>query len=337
MFRYRPSERKTPREDYFTEIFASTLEKYDALKTAFICHLISDDDIQAADIQTQKNFHGRRVDVYVEARDVKERRHVLIIENKIDAPQGPDQLATYMGLLEQEQNTDSKTLVYITKRSENPVFKNQPDSVQFKHIKWFEVYNWIKCWAETPDNGDATAGDVLAEFLTLMEDWSMGGNINAAAMRAAVRYHDSLNSGWRLVEEMIDPAWGESGIDAVIGETSGRWKYNYWSIWMSSPEIVRFRNALISMGFRFDRRDADWNVDETELPSAAITIKGENPDVFPRPSRKWQKGPVDGMDSDDLWVKQISGKPRHGESLCEFYRKFFLKAFVELREVMANE
>ena len=133
IFRYRQSDGRTPREDYFTEILADVLEKHEALGTAFVGYLTSCNDIQRIDIQTQKRFGDaqRRPDVYVTARDSTNGRHVLIVENKIDALEGKNQLRDYMRLLAQEENAESRTLVYIT-RSSRPDFDEKSDSCRIQ-------------------------------------------------------------------------------------------------------------------------------------------------------------------------------------------------------------
>lgn len=344
LFWYRQSEGKTPKEDYVTETLVAILEKVEGLKVSFVKYLICGEgneglEVERVYLQTQKTFWDvrRRPDIYVEAREVERKRHLLFIENKIDAPEGVRQLDDYMKLLKNERTATSRTLVYITRRSQKPDNKNIPSNVRFIHLRWFEVYNWLKRWNESQSSDGVVGRSLLTEFLTLMEDWHMGGEIDAASLRAAVRYHGSLNSGWRLVEEMIDPAWSESDIDSAVGKTSGNWIYNTWACWQTSPKIQKFSDVRIAMGFRFGRQDDEWNVDEIELPSAAVTIKGSSEVDFPRPSRKWKKGPLEGMDTDDLWIRQVSEKPSHGESMCEFYREFFLSAFAELRKVIAEK
>lgn len=136
---------------------------------------------------------------------------------------------------------------------------------------------------------------------------------------------------------MIDPAWSESVIDSAVGKTCGNWIYSTWACWQTSPKSRKFSDVRIAMGFRFDRQDEEWNVNEIELPTAAVTIKGSTEVDFPRPSRKWKKGTLEGMDADDLSIRQISEKPSHGKSVCEFYREFFLSAFAELRKAMAKK
>ena len=346
IFRYRPSAGRTPREDYFTELFASVLEKCEYLETTIIGKLISCNNITRVKLQTQKHFSslGRRVDLYVTAWDGNGQRRVLVIESKLDSVAGENQLPDYIELLAQDDGAHSRTLAYITKNSEDPGIselecQGRQSNVTFKHLKWHQVYKWIEECVEELEGPNLTWEGLLKEFLALMEDWNMGGPISARSMRAALVYHNSLGSGARLVQELIDPAWLESGIDDVFGDTAGNWSYDYRSSWQTSSGLVDYGGARIAMGFRFDRRDEVWNVDEVELPSAVVTIKrGGNADDFPRPSKKWKRGYVLGMHEDHRWVRQISGPPpRHGESLEEFYLGFFLKAFTEIRDVLAAD
>ena len=343
IFRYRPSAGRTPREDYFTELFASVLEKCGYLGTTIIGKLICCDNITKVTLQTQKHFSslGRRVDLYVTAWDGNGQRHVLVVESKLDSVEGENQLYDYIDLLAQDDGAHSRTLAYVTKKSEDPGIselecQGRQKNVTFRHLKWSQVYGWIRERVEGLDEPNLTWEGLLKELLALMEDWNMGGPISARSMRAAVIYHNSLNSGERLFE-LINSAWDES-LDAAV---PGRFTYpDYHYVWQTSPGLANYGGAKISMGFLFDRRDGEWNVDEVELPSAAVTIRSGAVDgnSFPRPSGKWKPRAVPGIYDNDLWVRQISGPPpRHGESLEEFYRDFFFQAFTEIRNVLAAD
>ena len=117
IFRYRQSESKSPSEDYFTETFVAVLEECKPLCTAFIEWLIGRENIERGNIktvliETQKTFAEGRPDIWVEVRDNADRRHVAIVENKIDARQGENQLSNYASILEGKRSVESRTLVY---------------------------------------------------------------------------------------------------------------------------------------------------------------------------------------------------------------------------------
>ena len=341
IFRYRESAGRTPREDYFTELFASVLEKCEYLGTAIVEKLIDCNNVTKVVPEAQKNFINsrRRADMYATAWEGRQK-HVLVIESKLDSVADENQLADYIGLLAaQDEDANSRTLVCITKKFEAlnvPVLNELHPNVTFKHLKWSQVYGWIRECVEELEGPNLTWEGLLKELLALMEDWNMGGPISARSMRAALVYHNFLGSGARLVQELIEPAWRDSGNDGVLGPTEGNWRRYYPNGWQNSPGLDNYGRARIGMGFRFDRRDDVWDVDKMELPSAAVTISGgdEGGIPFPQPSEEWEEGPVPGMDDDDQWVRQTSQPPRHGESLEDFYHAFFLQAFTEIRNVL---
>lgn len=283
-------------------------------------------------------FPRRRVDLYVRARDRVGQTHVLIVESKLDSTQRDHQLSNYIELLAQEQSAASRTLVYITRGAEQldaSALENPQPSVNFRHLRWFRIYEWIQECSTTLNERDTVWRGILDELKALMEDWNMDGTISARHLRAALVYHNSLDLGARLVTEIIDRAWDESKINTVLESTTGRWVYDYPNCWQTSPALAAFGGIRISMGFRFDRRDATWNVDELELPSAAVLIFGNDPDAIERPSEKWQEGPLEGMGGGDLWAREISRRPpRYGAPVDEFYSRFFVRAFKELRRTM---
>ena len=166
-----------------------------------------------------------------------------------------------MRLLEREPDADSRTLVYITRHS-RPDFDKKSDHAKFQYRYWFEVCGWIRKWIGTSENAHAGDGELLGELLKLMEDWRMNGNITAGDLRAAVIYHTSLHGGQSLLE-IVDQAWNESGIQDVLGETTGKWSYNYFKCWEYSPKIDRF-GVRIGMGYWFDRGDPAWNATQLE-------------------------------------------------------------------------
>ena len=118
-------------------------------------------------------------------------------------------------------------------------------------------------------------------------------------------------------------------------ETNGKWYTYLVDVWRYSSKLTEYGDAQIGMGFQFDRRDEVWNVDEMELPSAAVVVYGPDAADFP-PPKGWEKGPVLGWDPPYIWVRQIEDHPQYGESLEEFYLKFFRKAFKELHRVLTR-
>lgn len=336
IFRYRQREQRTPREDYFTETFVAVIEKYDELRIALAAWLAEVEGIRSVRIETQRDFavvdngNPRRPDVWMEAKDAQDARHWIIVENKIDSGEGENQLADYAKILEAQSGLKSKTLVYITKYTSETESCSR-DGVKFKHLRWPKIYDFVQ-----KRNNHRELG---VELLRLMEDWRMDGNLSAASLRAMV-VSINYEVGGRLVE-LQNEAWISSGLANIIdGDKLGtkRWvvKLERGEQWIGG--IPGYGIALW-MGFRFDRRDKDWDVECIEFPSPfiAVTPDGKNKEYGERivnPSKHWT-GPVEDW-IDYKWIRQpAEGEiPHLGKSLEEFYKMFFHEAFVELKQAL---
>ena len=273
IFRYRQSDAKTPSEDYFTETFVAVLEGCEPLRAAFIEWLIgpknmNGQSIKAVRIQTQRTFAEGRPDVWVDVLDTADKRHVAIVENKIDASQGENQLSDYAGILERNRRVESRTLVYLTKHSEEPNFRRR-ENICFKHRRWFDVYRVL---AEVQRTAAPACGDLGSELLKLMEDWNMDGILSAAHLRAGVIYIDAGVE--QTLHNAQNEAWVESRIDEFLKGLwmpDKNWDYRSGPGAQISPPIMPY-GVRLKMAYRFDRHDADWDVNELELPSPAVTL-----------------------------------------------------------------
>ena len=355
IFRYRQSEHSTPRENYFTETFVEVLERYEPLRIAFVALLLDRDNVERENIETvhmetQKSFkilgNTRIPDIWVQARDGAGKRHILIIENKIDSDVIRQQLFDYADILERERGAKSRTLVCITKNSVEPDFLEairqdtlNRENVDFQPRKWFEVYRKLD---QEHQPSDECVGDMGNELLRLMEDWNMNGTLSAAHLRAAVT---CIGDGvGRRLRAILDDAWYESGIHDYLADqwAHNQWSYRYDRARFKSPPINGYQVRL-QYGFRYDRRDEYWDVDRLELPSPVVTVYPE-PNVqrdleLPQRPENWETGPVEGWSKLGLWTRQpIPGNmPRLGEPLDEYYKNFFLVAFGELMNALEGD
>ena len=167
IFRYRQREHSTPRENYFTETFVAVLETNEPLCIAFVASLIDNKDVERENIttvrmETQRSFNipggFRRPDIWMQAQDGAGKRHVLIVENKIDSEVVRQQLADYAEILERKQGAESRTLVCITKNSVEPDVLGairqdieSRENIHFVPLKWFEVYGELNKEHQPPD------------------------------------------------------------------------------------------------------------------------------------------------------------------------------------------
>ena len=123
----------------------------------------------------------------------------------------------------------------------------------------------------------------------------MDGTLSAAHLRSGVTWMGA-DVGQRLCGAQNE-AWSESGIDTYLNgktEPGAKWQYRYVSGWQMSPAIQPY-GVRLWMGFRFDRRDPDWDVDNLELPCPVVTLGpyGQRNKKLPKPPKGWD-GPCGG-------------------------------------------
>ena len=206
LFTYRPRVGRITKEDFFTEALAGVLQANDELHKGFVNWLIHPHKVDSVHVATQKTLSsGDRIDIWIEAlSDCRRNRHVIAIENKIDAAVVKDQLDRYKSQLQLETTANTRTLVCAT-RYERASVEPSP-VVAFKQICWNEVADWFKEWRlQQPEQHHEPGGTLVNELLSLMEDWKMEIHLTADDLSAATRHRTSVEG--HLIQ-LLDEVWG---------------------------------------------------------------------------------------------------------------------------------
>ena len=326
VFRYRPRAERLPEEDFFTEAFAGVLESSLALRVAFAQWLICDDvGLDGVQVETQKTVDSERFDVWMDARhSVSGLRHVIVMENKIGAAGTLDQLRRYERHLRAEVDATTRTLVYAT-RQERLDFQPCPDgpAVAYRPVRWFEVADWLREWAEKRcDANTERSLFLIRELLLLMEEWSMAMNLTADDLAVAARYQQTVQ--WQI-QQLLDETKGACDLS---GSRGNAWSHNRADLFYSSPWVDEREDVFVEFGFDVARDDDQWSVPKLCLPSAYFAVRGTHrPEIDSLAD--WGPAP-EAWGNGYLRVKQLRSLEVHGNSLHSSYLHFFLAARDEL-------
>jgi hypothetical protein len=141
-----------PTEDYLTEIFAYCLSESDELLSSFLIHFkIHEAEIKESTVSTQlrlKALEDHAVDSRPDMAVFLDKK-IIFFENKLGSGEGDEQLPRYAEHL--DQFVGKKVLVYLTRdfdpKDEAEIKKNCQGQLDFVHIRWFEVYQFLQQYA----------------------------------------------------------------------------------------------------------------------------------------------------------------------------------------------
>ena len=325
LFKYQPTKGRSPNEDFFTEAFAGVLEACPPVGLAFAEWLSERDDLKRMRVATQHQVDVRsRLDMWIEAFDSRGGRHLVVLENKLGAPEGQGQLRRYEGYLT-GQPADSRTLVYVTMHGRS-AFEPSNGAVSFKPKHWFNVYDWLEKWL------DKWTGDresvLVRELLNLMGEWGMELKLGAHDLAIAAAYKARIQQG---LLQILDLVWGACKEEMRSGS---QWHYDRDMVRYQSAQIGD-RNAYYYFGFDFEREDDDWKVSKLQLPSAFFAVRGADVEKY-----DWS-GMSEWIEPPELWrwsdggrVRQLRSVEMRGVGLHQDYLDFFLSSLEEVRKAM---
>lgn len=137
------NEKKTPLEDFTTELLCGILNSNERLKKSFILEFLKLPEGEYK-LKTQvryplKNDRDCIVDFILESDSF-----VCFVENKVESIEGPRQLERYSLILDKLELNKHTKLIYCTKY-------NDPKtniSHDFKQIRWYQIATFLKKFGE---------------------------------------------------------------------------------------------------------------------------------------------------------------------------------------------
>ena len=205
-------------EDFHTEIVAQVLRDSPAMTMSWlralgVTQLSDTDDITVA---TQEEFEaleghatGSRPDIAIRLSH-GDRTELILIESKVGAKEGPDQLKRYAEHLASNTDVQRTGLVFITRDFETDrAFSLDPTRFTFKQTRWFEFFIILE--AHVNDDG------LARQLVSFMEEnrMSIRNQFNAIDCVAL----ENFLAAKSLMDETL---WGEVSNDFTeeLGEVS---------------------------------------------------------------------------------------------------------------------
>ena len=331
LFRCRPRPDRRPEEDFFTEALVGVLQASERLSRDFVGWLICQ-TVDRVRLETQRSAGADgRIDIWIDARNGGEARHVVAMENKIGAPEGDEQLSGYSAYLQRFDQAETRTLVYATmhERKARPPSPEGPP-VRFRPVFWFEVADWLRRWVDArrwnPDDGGVF---FARELLELMEQWGMAMTLNAGDLAAATAYRRTVEGRLLQILEEV------KGACELAGAPGNPWAHERQFLHYRSPWLDDQKDMYVLFGFDFQRDDAEWSVERLRLPSAYVAAAGSRELSHGGPLSNWTEPPA-AWPEDYLLVRQLASLDVRGDSLHEQYLDFFRNAISELCEAVGK-
>ncbi|MFD1257777.1 PD-(D/E)XK nuclease family protein [Mucilaginibacter terrae] len=199
LYTYRQRENKSDLENFSTELLSYCVKTDKKFKKDFL-KLINciDDDIIYISTQQSYPVFGRP-DIQIETE-----RCIILIENKVDSPEGENQLNRYTSILQTSKKI--KHLIFLTKFYEH---KDIEDNVIYSNIKWWDVSSLIN------ENNDTTT--ILFKEFLIENRVSMDNNfthIDLVTLENITNVISKMDEGIDSIREYFTPRLGSFSKDS---------------------------------------------------------------------------------------------------------------------------
>lgn len=221
-------------ENYLTEAFVfvinSLLQREPVVAREVLNHIcVVDDDFaftsdKNISVTTQETTEQGRPDIKISTPD-----KLIYIEVKHDSSLGDNQVQRYKQALE-SSSAQIKHVVLLTRFA---IDVSEQEETPYKHIRWFEVYNWFSGLVVK----DSVADYLLDSFNSFLEEKQM------SLQRVGWEYINGVPAFNNLVN-MLEVAIQAVSI-SIHSKTSG-WAYK--GFWLDKKEyvaVIRYTNHMI--------------------------------------------------------------------------------------------
>ncbi len=189
LFSYRQREKTSPIENFLSELLAYCIETDSKFYKDLCKQCLKIQDNKFISISTQSNYEEfGRPDI-----EIVTDKHDILIENKIDASEGAEQLNRYASILTHKKAAGrQKIVVYLTKHYQTKSLINK--DIQLICIRWYEIHTIISA-------GNTEVTRCLKNFL---ENLNMDKNFNFTVneLNSLTKIHTTFEKMDELLERV---------------------------------------------------------------------------------------------------------------------------------------
>lgn len=238
---YRSNKKKTPTEDFTTEVLAGVLQSDQSILDEFVNEILLIPGIKFQ-VETQKAIDGSRIDMVFENKDT-----ICFLENKIESTEGFNQLSSYADILLKSKKKTQ--LRYCTKYYDKKVKKDfSPlDESSFKQFRWADIYTFF-------NNGKKDS--LITYFITFLKDKNMSSipEFNSNDLDSMIIFSDiiqKMNECFELTKPEFIPLFGVPN-ERDSSSLKQIPKHGRYALWKENILPKEWSEILISISFNSD-------------------------------------------------------------------------------------
>lgn len=240
---FKKNIKKTPLEDFTTELLVGVLESDEELRIKFLKDFLNIDSDYCR-INTQRPFilagyPDCIIDVLIEGH-----REICFIENKVNSKEGENQLMRYSKVLSKYESDGFKTkLIYCTKNLEPKKYTAH----NFKQITWRDIADFFS------QNSNSSIANLFIKYLNennMSEDMTIYSK-DLITMENFSRVHNLIYQNIENVKLDFYTKFGKENINDHRHTLKGQLlQYNRIGL-IKSPVINSTKESVLLYGFDF--------------------------------------------------------------------------------------
>ena len=199
LFRYHTTEKRTPQEDYLTELLAWMIDSLPQFGRDYVIFLCNKFKIQrnekcAVNAETQVVVPKGRIDMLITI----DSNLCFVCEHKVDSCLRENQIPDYRDCeaeIKEKYGVDKVYFVFLSKIEDKLEKEQQPDII----VRWHEIYNYFR---EKKNENNSFESIMVQQFLDYLTEVGMGKKESISVK--GVEYYSEAKKLERLLKVIFN-------------------------------------------------------------------------------------------------------------------------------------